>query len=506
MRPRATRERRAARAIRQLVRLMDILRSRDGCPWDREQTPQSLRPFQLEETYAAIDAIDRGDTADLAGELGDVMFQCVFQAQIAAEAGHFDLADALDRIAAKLVRRHPHVFTKAGRPLSKRQKRGHVRDAPAVLEQWEQIKAREQADAGVAARLLAGVPRALPALARAHEIGTRVAAVGFDWNHPADVVAKIEEETRELAAATGESPARVAEELGDVLFTIAHLSRKLGIDAESALREANDKFTRRFAALEDHLRSAGRTIHDATPDEMERAAHRSYERDLPVGLDNHRAVIVGPEDRRAGRGKPRYDLRRRMTEEIVPSGTDDGNLRTKARQQVGTRGRPAAVMSDLQDTNAGRVCLRRQPPLELGAGVAGEPQLDLAVADTKHDGVVVAHALPLPLGWRRMHRLDGDRSQLQPRPGEEGSPGDAAGIREAAKPGALHVRRDRHTLPHFSGSQIAHDGRRAASVVAIAMGNGEPVQTAHAERPSGRSDDPTADVERAGATSRIDKQ
>jgi MazG family protein len=308
MRPRATRERRAARAIRQLVRLMDILRSRDGCPWDREQTPQSLRPFLLEETYEAIDAIDRGDTADLAGELGDVMFQCVFQAQIAAEAGHFDLADALDRIAAKLVRRHPHVFTKAGRPLSKRQNRGHVRDAPAVLEQWEQIKAREQADAGVAARLLAGVPRALPALARAHEIGTRVAAVGFDWNHPADVVAKIEEETRELAAATGESPARVAEELGDVLFTIAHLSRKLGIDAESALREANDKFTRRFAALEDHLRSAGRTIHDATPDEMERAWTVVKHRALPPASSG-RSPFVRTRPPRRSRQSPRRHRR-----------------------------------------------------------------------------------------------------------------------------------------------------------------------------------------------------
>ena len=248
---------------------MAILRSPDGCPWDREQTPKSLRPFLLEETYEALDAIDRGDAEDLCGEIGDVIFQCVFQAQIATEARQFEVADAIDAIAHKLIRRHPHVFTASGRPLARH--RRTKKTPSAVLEQWERIKSREQTAIGAAPRLLAGVPRALPALARATEIGTRVAAVGFDWDGPGDVVDKIDEEARELREALSESPERAAEELGDLLFSIANLARKLGQDPESALREANDKFTRRFTALEDWLTSRGRTIHDATLPEMEEA-------------------------------------------------------------------------------------------------------------------------------------------------------------------------------------------------------------------------------------------
>lgn len=263
---------------------MATLRSPRGCPWDREQTPQSLRPFLLEETYEALDAIDRNDTAELQGELGDVLFQCVFQAQIASEHGQFEIADSIEAIVAKLVRRHPHVFTPAGRPLPAGERRGKARTPARVLEQWERIKAREQADSGATARLLAGVPRALPALARAHEIGTRVAAVGFDWNRAADVVAKMEEETRELGEAVASDPARTAEELGDVLFTLASLARKLNVDPESALREANDKFTRRFQSLEDWLRARGRSVHDATPAEMEHgwAAVKEQERSSPT--------------------------------------------------------------------------------------------------------------------------------------------------------------------------------------------------------------------------------
>lgn len=250
---------------------MATLRSPNGCPWDRKQTPKSLRPFLLEETYETIEAIDRGDTDELKGELGDVMFQCVFQAQIAAEAGRFEIADSIDHIVAKLIRRHPHVFTPAGSPLSAKGRRGKVRTSKAVLEQWEQVKAREQALAGEEQRLLSGVPRALPALARAHEISTRVAAVGFDWPETADVIDKIEEETRELREALRESPARSAEEFGDLLFSLSNLARKLGLDPESALREANDKFTERFSALEDWLARTGRTVHAATLEEMEEA-------------------------------------------------------------------------------------------------------------------------------------------------------------------------------------------------------------------------------------------
>jgi len=251
---------------------MSTLRSSRGCPWDRKQTPRSLRPFLLEETYEALEAIDRGDAGALCGELGDVLFQCVFQAQIAAEAGRFDVTAAIQSIIDKLVRRHPHVFTPDGRPLSPARRGGRaVRESSAVLVQWERLKATEQRAAGARARLLAGVPRALPALARAHEISTRVAAVGFDWPRASNVMDKIDEEVRELRAALDEHPRRAAEELGDLLFSIANLARKLGLEPESALREANDKFTSRFAGVESLLEGRGHTVHDATLEEMEAA-------------------------------------------------------------------------------------------------------------------------------------------------------------------------------------------------------------------------------------------
>jgi MazG family protein len=275
-RPRATIDRRATRAaasFARLVRLMDTLRSPRGCPWDRKQTHRTLRPFLLEEAYEALDAIDRRDFDDLAGELGDVLFQCVFHAQLAAEAGRFEIADAIDAITAKLVRRHPHVFTPAGRPLPTR--RGQIRTSRAVVEQWEQLKARERGATGAPTGILDGIPRSMAALLRAHEIGSRVGAVGFDWPRANDVLDKIDEEVRELRAAAGESDARAAEELGDLLFSIANLARKLGVEPESALREANDKFTRRFALVERALAARGRDLHDASLEEMEAAWQRA---------------------------------------------------------------------------------------------------------------------------------------------------------------------------------------------------------------------------------------
>jgi MazG family protein len=251
---------------------MAVLRSPSGCPWDRKQTPESLRPFLLEETYEALDAIDRGDLDSLGGELGDLLFQCVFQSQIAAEEGRFDIADAVMSIARKLIRRHPHVFTAAGRPLSAAaRRRATAKSSDQVLTQWEALKAREQHAAGAKARILAGVPRALPSLLRAHEIGTRVAAVGFDWPRASDVMDKIDEEARELREALAESPARAAEELGDLLFALSNLSRKLGIEPEAALRKANDKFSERFAAVESLMEARGRSVHGASLEELEAA-------------------------------------------------------------------------------------------------------------------------------------------------------------------------------------------------------------------------------------------
>ena len=168
----------AGSAFQTLVDIMARLRGPQGCPWDREQTLESLRGFLLEETHEVLDAIDRGDTAALAGEIGDLIFEGVFLAQVAADAGHFTVADSLQHINAKLIRRHPHIFDPSGSPL----------DTPGqVHQQWEQIKAREQSDAGERRAVLAGVPKALPSLLRAYEIGTRVAAVGFDWSRADDV-------------------------------------------------------------------------------------------------------------------------------------------------------------------------------------------------------------------------------------------------------------------------------------------------------------------------------
>lgn len=250
---------------------MATLRSDRGCPWDRRQTHATLRPFLIEEAYELIDAIDRRDLDALPGELGDVLFQCVFHAQLGAERGRFDIVDAIEAISAKLIRRHPHVFTPNGRALPRRPRRaaGGVKTPAAVITQWEAIKAAEQRTAGRRQRLLSGVPRALPALVRAHEIGTRVAAVGFDWTTADAVTRKLGEELRELAAArrAGRRQA-IEEELGDVLFTVVNLARKLGLDAEAALRRANDKFSRRFESVEARLERRGRSVHAASPREL----------------------------------------------------------------------------------------------------------------------------------------------------------------------------------------------------------------------------------------------
>ncbi|MFL6280357.1 MAG: nucleoside triphosphate pyrophosphohydrolase [Vicinamibacterales bacterium] len=251
----------AGAEFQKLVDIMARLRGANGCPWDREQTIQSLRGFLLEETYEALDAIDRGNHDALLGEIGDLLFEGVFLAQVETDDGHFTVTDCLRAICEKLIRRHPHIFGSAA---------SHVRTAGQVVEQWEQIKAREQQDAGERRSLLRGVPSSLPSLLRAHEIGTRVAAVGFDWTRTLDVVGKIEEEVAELRRAiSSEGAARSEEEMGDLLFSIANLSRKLGIEPESALRRANAKFSARFDALEQAFERERRSIHDATLEEME---------------------------------------------------------------------------------------------------------------------------------------------------------------------------------------------------------------------------------------------
>lgn len=257
---------RAAEEFRRLVDIMRRLRGPEGCPWDHEQTIHSLRGFVLEETYEVLDAIDRSDHVALCGEIGDLIFEGVFLARIEEDDGYFTIADSLRAISDKLIRRHPHVF--GDEPTLDRPK---VETAGKVVEQWERIKAREQQSAGERRSLLKGVPRSMPALLRAHEIGARVAAVGFDWPTSDQVVDKIEEEVSELrdAVRAGESHERAEEEMGDLLFAMANLSRKLGIEPESALRKANEKFSARFGALEREFERQGRAVHDATLREME---------------------------------------------------------------------------------------------------------------------------------------------------------------------------------------------------------------------------------------------
>jgi MazG family protein len=260
----------AGDAFQRLVDVMARLRGPGGCPWDREQTYRTLRPYVLEETYEVLDAIDRDDPEDLSGELGDFVFEAVFLAQIAAEEGRFTIADSLDRIVQKLVRRHPHVFGPTGGDARPPLSEGDGMTPARVLEQWEAIKAREQESRGERKTVLGGVKRALPALLRAYEIGNRVAAVGFDWARAEDVMDKVREEVDELAHAIGyESRRRAEEEMGDLLFAIANLARKMGIEPESALRQANEKFTARFEQVERRLDQKGKSVHDATLEEME---------------------------------------------------------------------------------------------------------------------------------------------------------------------------------------------------------------------------------------------
>jgi tetrapyrrole methylase family protein/MazG family protein len=258
----------------ELVSIMAQLRSPEGCPWDREQTLTSLRPYLLEETYEALEALDSGDTAALCEELGDLLLEVVFLSRIAEESGSFSVADAIDAIVTKLVRRHPHVFGSDAKLSTPHEVRG----------KWEEMKASERSTTSTPKTILGGVPRTLPSLLRAYEYGARAAAVGFDWARPFDVVAKIDEEIRELRDAVEErrtkdeekrtddasiKPGDVEEELGDLLFAIANLSRKHGVEPEAALRRANDKFLARFSEVERRITAAGQRIQEKTLDELE---------------------------------------------------------------------------------------------------------------------------------------------------------------------------------------------------------------------------------------------
>jgi len=242
----------AGPAFARLVDIMQRLRAPGGCPWDREQSFDSIKPYLLEETYEVMDAIDAKDWDSLAEELGDLLLQPVFFAQMAAEENKFDIADSLNAINSKLIRRHPHVFAE-----------GDAKTADDVKRRWDEIKAGEKARPK---GLLTGVSRATPALVEAQQIASKAAGVGFDWENIGQIYEKLDEELKELHEATGDE---VEGELGDVLFVVVNLARLLKVDPEQALRKTNAKFRRRFSHVEEGLAAAGKTPQQATIQEME---------------------------------------------------------------------------------------------------------------------------------------------------------------------------------------------------------------------------------------------
>ncbi len=245
--------------MRRLIDLVARLRAPDGCPWDREQGAADLRAYLLEEAHEAAAAIDGGDWGELAGELGDLLFQIAFLVRLAEERGAFDLEKVVAGIEAKMVARHPHVF--GGETLA---------DARAVREAWERRKLREPGRES----LLAGVPPSLPALLAAYRLTQKAAGVGFDWPEAQAVLAKVDEEVAELREALADGKRedareKVTEEIGDLLFTVANLARKLDVDPEAALARANRKFRRRFEQIERRLAEQGRTADEASLAEMD---------------------------------------------------------------------------------------------------------------------------------------------------------------------------------------------------------------------------------------------
>jgi tetrapyrrole methylase family protein/MazG family protein/ATP diphosphatase len=240
-----------------LVGLMQRLLAPDGCPWDREQTLTTLLPYLVEETYEVVDALQSGHVADHCEELGDLLLQVIFQAELRHAEGAFGIDEVIDGIVRKLIRRHPHVFGEV-----------QAKNATEALASWAKLKASEKAKKGKKGAL-DGIPRSAPALVRAMRAGEKAGAVGFDWPDAAGVRDKVDEELAEFdeACASNDREA-MKDELGDLLFAVVNLARKLGLDAEHSLREATDRFGRRFAFMEEKLGSEGRTVKSASPEEQ----------------------------------------------------------------------------------------------------------------------------------------------------------------------------------------------------------------------------------------------
>jgi len=256
----------AGEKLSKLVDLMAHLRGPAGCPWDREQDYDSLKGLLLEEAYEVIDATNERDFRGLKGELGDLLFQVVFYARLAQEEGRFDIDDVIEGVHEKLIRRHPHVFGEV-----------RARNAGEALQSWLNVKEQERASAAHSEKdgksLLDGIAQALPATLVAYELGLRAAEVGFDWKKAEDVLEKVEEEIRELRRELSQEASakssRLEEEVGDLLFTAANLARFLRSDPETCLRRANQKFMRRFRALEKEMAAQGRNLRECSLEEME---------------------------------------------------------------------------------------------------------------------------------------------------------------------------------------------------------------------------------------------
>jgi MazG family protein len=247
--------------FQRLLDVMKQLREPGGCPWDREQTPTSLKPFLIEEAYEVLEAIESGRSAAVREELGDLLFQIVFHARVAEERGDFTMTELLVQLIDKMVRRHPHVFGDAA-----------VGTANEALVQWEAIKQREAEARGQQRSLLDGVPRALPSLLRAQRVQSKAARVNFDWPDAQSAWLKVEEEIREAAGALASGDAgRVREELGDALFSLVNVARLSGLDADDVLHGAIEKFRRRFTDMEAKLAERGTSVSAVAPDELERS-------------------------------------------------------------------------------------------------------------------------------------------------------------------------------------------------------------------------------------------
>ena len=253
----------AAERFRDLVELIARLRAPGGCPWDREQTHESLKPMLLEEAYEVIEAIDEGDDAEFIGELGDLLLQVVFHSQIATEENRFTVGEVIERISSKMIRRHPHVFGE-----------DDAQTSNEVLRNWEAIKAAELQAKGKSdsdASMLDSVSTSLPGLMEAFQMTTKVSRVDFDWPDVASVIEKLDEEVEELKEAVAIEPVshrEIADEVGDLLFVVVNVARLLGVDPESALKASNRKFRRRFRYIEDRLREQGRKPADSDHVEM----------------------------------------------------------------------------------------------------------------------------------------------------------------------------------------------------------------------------------------------